>query len=640
MGTGKNKGALLILNVIYRNLYMLTQMNISMGMKLHLHANFPHDLDMPNAATGYLKSFLSKEKHLEITNVYWYLIPREIVNLISSTFAHFQDEYTLGSHSKALFAAYLSRFFYKPEPENKNTFAQPTAVESFFSSRVSLERIKNIAKALKEFFDYSIENEHMADVDMAGFTVKLYQWFLSGYIWSKLKDLNPNITIVVGGLDTQDAARAFMETFKDIDYAVWGEGEVPLRELVRHADDTHALEEVPRLVYRKKNELHVTDVPCGRLATYPFADHTDYFKRYRKLDLTLFPQIPIFGTRSCRWNRCKFCNLNKGGSYYERPIKDIIGEIEYQSKRYAVDRFLFLDSDIGRKNNSDFEELLTALLNSVSEREIPYDIGAEISPLRLNRKNVQMMSKIRISVQIGFEAVTDSLLKKMNKMHHFAENIQALKFGKDYELTLTGLNIIRNLPDECEKDIIESMENLTFLRFFLNQYTLDPIELNLYKGTQYYEEIPLEEREKRWVVNVLYTEMNQVGLIEGYRWEFFGFASNLKHHLLWNQFVDLLKKFQKARISYVWLEFNDGSSLIEEQSTLTGPKNHFLNELETTILKFCDSIKHMRQLENEFPHTDVEAIVSHLRKERLLYYDDEKKWLISVLSAETITREL
>lgn len=605
-----------------------------MRLKIHLHANFPHDPDRPNAALAYLKSFLSTEKYLDVTNVYWYLVPREILHQISSIFAHFQGN-ALRSHSRALLTAYLSRFFYKSESEN--TFAQPTIIESFFNARVPLEKIKNTAKALKEFFDYSIESNHMADVDMAGFTINLYQWFLSGYIWSKLKEENPNIAIVVGGFDTQDAARAFMETFKNVDYALWGEGELPLQKLVTHTGDTQSLKEVPRLGYRIKNELHFTHVPCERVKKYPFADHTDYFKRYKNLDLTLFPQIPVIGSRSCRWNRCKFCNLNKG-HYYERPIKDIIEEIEYQSKKYAVDRFLFLDSDIGRKNERDFEELLSALFNSVKKRDIPYDIGAEISPTRLTRKNVEMMSDIRMNVQIGFEALTDSLLKKMDKMHGFAENVQALKFGKEYELRLSGLNILRNLPDESADDVTESMENLAFLRFFLDQYNLSPVELNLYKGTPYYEEIPLKKREKEWVANVLYTEMNQVGLIgEDNRWEFFGFASRLKHPL-WDQFVDVLKKFQRSHISYVWLECNDGSSVIEEENLVTGSKKYVLNEIETAILKFCDSIKDIQQVQNEFCQKDVEAVVCRLKKENLLYYGEERKQVISIFSARNIKK--
>ncbi|KYK36177.1 MAG: hypothetical protein AYK19_09345 [Theionarchaea archaeon DG-70-1] len=607
-----------------------------MATKLHLHASFPHHVNMPNAAVGYLKSSLSEEPHLDVTNIYWYLPPKEILDPILLILLNLQNKYIDNLDPVVYLTAYLSKFFYT-DP-NKNVCA-PTIIESVIDSYIPLENVEKVAQSFKDFVDYSIETDGVPDVDIAGFTVKFYQWIMSSYIWSALKEANPNITIVVGGLDTRDEAEAFMGTFKDVDYAVWGEGEIPLQELVRRINDGQSLGEVPRLAYRDKDNLHFTDVPDTRVAPSPFADHTDYFERLKALDVTLSPRIPIFSTRSCRWNRCKFCNVNKA-LYYERPISDTVEEIEYQSKKYDIDKFLFVDQGIGRKNDKDFEDLLRALLNSVNRRKRMYDILAEISPVRLNRTHVRMMSKIKIGVQIGFEAVTDSLLKKMDKMHGFVENIQALKFGKDYNVDFSRLNVIRNLPEECEDDVVESVENLTYLRGFLNRYNLFLSELTLYKRARYYEEIPLEEREKRWVTNILYKEMKRL-IKEDYKWDFFGFrANNLKHHQLWDQFTGLLERFQSAHITYSWLEFSDGSSLIEEYNSISGRKGYRLTAIETAILKFCDSITSLHQLKDELPHVhehDIEDALSQLRKGRLLYIDEGKR-LISILSVRNIKK--
>jgi radical SAM superfamily enzyme YgiQ (UPF0313 family) len=267
---------------------------------------------------------------------------------------------------------------------------------------------------------------------------------------------------------------------------------------------------------------------------------------------------------------------------------------------------------------------------------------AEICPTRLTRKHVQIMSKIRIGVQIGFEALMDTLLKKMDKMHRFAENIHALKFGKDYELNISGLNIIRNLPDECEDDIIGSIENLKYLRFFLNRYNLFPSELTLYKGTRYYQEVSSEEREERWVINVLLDEVKRAGIVEdAHEWDFFGFkAKNLNYHQLWDQFNYLLQRFQSNDIYYSWLEFSDGSSQVMEYNNVSGHKKYLLSKLETDILKSCDSITSLHNLINEFSTSehDIEEAVSQLKKEKLLYVDKEKERLISILSIESLTK--
>lgn len=608
-----------------------------MAMKIQLHANFPHDIRKPNAAIGYLKSALSEE-NLDITNIYWYLVPNNLLNLILSTMRNLEGKNIHKSHRGPFFTAYLSRFLYKSEPEIKKTFKQPTVIETILKSSTPPEKLERTARAYKNFIDYSLENKNMANVDMAGFTVKMYQWFTNKYVWSKLKDANPDIAIVVGGLDTREEALAFMELHKEVDFAIWGEGEVPLKELATHYDDRHSLSEVPHLVYRDNGSLLTTDVPSHTLTTRYFADYTDYFERLKEYDLHITPQVPIFGARSCQWNRCKFCSLNKEAVYYERPVQEIVQEIEYQSKKYGVDSFLFLDSDIRRKTQKNFEELLAALLESAARRKRPYDIWAEMSPTRLTRHCVEMMSKIKISVQIGFEALTDALLKKMDKMHGFAENVQALKFGNDYSMKMSGLNVLRNLPGLCEQDILESMKNLEFLRFFLKQQNLRVAELFLYKRARYYKDIPPDEREKRWVIDSLYTEMERLGLIkEDHKWDFFGFgAHNLMYHQLWGQFADLLEKFQSRDIYYSWLEFPDGSSLMRERNQVIGDREYLFDEVETAILKFCDSIKRMQQVKDEFPHEDVETIVSQLREESLLYYDEEKKRLISILSTKAL----
>ncbi len=607
-----------------------------MVTKLHLHANFPYLTEIPNAALGYLKSALSEES-VNTTNVYWYLPPGDILESISSIYAKFQDRYIDIFEPPTVFTAYLSRYF--SDEGKKNTHM--TLIESLVSTYTTKEKIKKIAQNLRDFIDYSIEAENMADADIAGFTCNFYQWILNKYVWSTLKRLNPNIKIVAGGFATKGDAEAFMQVFKDIDYCIWGEGEVPLKTLVNRFDD-NSVADVPRLVYRENSTLHSTDIPgeC-RLNPLPFADHTEYFERIEKSDLHISPAIPIVSVRSCRWNKCKFCGVNKGVTYSERPVKDTIREIEYQSEKYTVNKFAFLDTDFGRKKDSDFEMLLTGLLKSVDERKKPYHIWATLSPTLLTRKYTQMMSKIKMHIQIGFEALTDPLLKAMNKMHGFAENIQGLKFGKDYGLDISGNNIIRNLPEEREGDVTESMENLKYLRFVLPCYRLIPSELSLYKETEYYEGTPVQDREKKWVVNILYDEIEGLTPIEKeHKWDFFGFrAKKLDHHQVWDQFIHLLKEYQEADISYTWLEFSDRSSLIEESNSFNGNKTYLLNRVETDVLKFCDSITSAEKLKNAFEyHEDVlKGAVTQLERVNLLY-GDERGRLISIVSVKDLKK--
>jgi hypothetical protein len=304
-----------------------------MSTKLHLHANFPYFANMPNVAIGYLKSFLCKETHVDIRNIYWNLPSTEILKSISLIILDLERKCPELFDPPTLLTAYITRFFYDTKDNRSAMQVQPSIIESVLDSYTSLEKIKSTAKAFKGFVDYSIETENMADVDVAGFTVRFYQWMIDRYIWSKLKDLNPNIKIVVGGFNARDEAQAFLETCKEVDFAVWGEGEVPLTALMRWLGDESSFSEVPQLVYRKDGKLCATDIASCRVSLYPFADHSDYFERLEKINIPISPRIPVFSTRSCRWKRCKFCSNFRDAEYHERQVKDTVMEIEYQSKK-------------------------------------------------------------------------------------------------------------------------------------------------------------------------------------------------------------------------------------------------------------------------------------------------------------------
>ena len=601
-------------------------------MKVHLHTNFPYSAERPNAALGYLKSCLSCEGH-HVTNVYWNILPQEIFTNVSSILTKLQNKKFDKFDSLTALTACFARFLYRNR--KKDTY---TIIEPLINMYTYAEEVEDAARAFKEYVDWVLENGNIADADVAGFSTNFSQWLIGSYIWSALKEFNPNMKVVAGGFFTQDEALSFMKTFSEVDYSIWGEGEIPLSKLVG-CNNSH-LEEVPRLVYREKGELVCTRVPDCQEPPFYFGDHTDYFDQLKKCGLSLSPRIPIQGSRFCRWKQCKFCHMTRSGTYTERPVTDIVEEIEHQSRTHALNEFIFVDTDVGRKSDQGFRALLTALLESVDKRKMPYNIQAEISPVRITKACAQMMSAITMDVQVGFEAVSDSLLTKMKKMHRLCENIQALKVGKECGLNLFGLNILRNLPGEREEDVIDSIKNLKYVRFFLHQYRLKPIELTLYKGTPYYDDIPAKEKETRWVTNFLYRDIQSLDILdELLRWDFFGFrACDLMHHKLWDEFAQALETIHNSRVYYSWLEFSDGSSLIEEYNEAAGHKGYILNAVETAVLKLSDSIELLQNVKSTLPavpEKEIEDAVTQLRQEGLLYVDEQRK-LLSLVSVRDI----
>lgn len=235
-------------------------------------------------------------------------------------------------------------------------------------------------------------------------------------------------------------------------------------------------------------------------------------------------------------------------------------------------------------------------------------------------------------IQIGFEAMTDTLLEKMKKRHRFAHNIQALKLGKKYGIGISGLNVLRGIPPETKEDIVESLTNVKFLRFLLTTYTLMPGFLRLDKGSPFYDDVPEKERE-RWKNNPIWTEVEPLQVVPvSEKDEVFGFCGPGLNRI-WVDFENLIKFYTKQNRTYEWVAYTNGSFVEERGLRLY---KYIFDRDETDVLIFCDTIKTFSDVKEKFPHLsedDLFEMLYNLKRVRLVYCDENAQWIISVLDA-------
>ncbi|MBU7013399.1 MAG: radical SAM protein [Theionarchaea archaeon] len=586
----------------------------------------PYSYDIPNPALGYLKGFL-QSRGISVTNIYWNLILAEELSELQDHIGDYPVFSSLSSLNTPVL--YTVRHL-------SGAHHETTVLDQYFSPFFDQGKIPPFVDTLRTKIDDYIYQNGLYKEPLAGFTLKTYQWLLSSYVMRRLKELNPEIQIVIGGIRNDEQAHAFMKVFELADYAVWGEGEYPLVHLIQGIREG-TFTEIPHLVYRDGAAIISTNKhseSCD-LDSYPFADHTDYFaalKTHIHEDMRVI--IPIWGSRSCPWNRCKFCVLNEEFSYRARSPENIVEELEFQSKRHGGDTFVFVDTELPG-NKKRFHHLLALIVESSERRGRPYRLFAEASPIFINPDTARAMKKVCFEiVQIGFEAMTDALLKKMEKRHSFAHNIQALKLGDQHNLEIKG-NFVAETPPETEEDVLESCVNLRFLRFFLRKYSIVPKYFTLYKGSPYYNEMSEHERDA-YNKDPMWAEIASVlQLPEGERFEFFGFfAGRIRHYLLWNTFQRLLQFYSRAGSDYQWTEYPDCSAFKEKGSRSLSCT---FSRDETDLLVFCDSITSFTQVQQHFSHLEEKEllhILEILRERGVLYYDQSLENIISVLRAD------
>jgi radical SAM superfamily enzyme YgiQ (UPF0313 family) len=589
-----------------------------------LHCTPPYRQDIPNPALGYLKGFLQAQG-ISVRNVYWNLVlAKTILKVHRGAEKHTKET---GLSSLSGITLFLCRHLFTDKEAD-------TPLELIFRSIFTRQEISQIVSSFKSDIEDYIQMNRIDQEPVHGFTLKTYQWPVDVYLVNRLKELNPDTTIIIGGLTTQEQARTFLNLIPRADYAIWGEGEYPLYYLARALEEGGPVTGVPNVMSRDGSTAAAVPVDSPLLDSYPFADHSDYFK-----SLNLAPSggsvlIPIWGSRGCPWNKCRFCVLNEEYLYRVRSPENIVQEIEYQSRKHGIDSFIFVDTELPG-NMKRFKALLKLLLQSSAKRKKPYHFHAEVSPVFIDAETARDMSQASFSsVQIGFEGMTDTLLEKMHKRHRFAHNIQALKAGTQYNLRIGGLNIIRGIPTETVDDVKESCSSVQYVRFFLDTFSLSPSVLSLFKGSPFYDDMSPEERQN-WNENPFYAELVPLDLgIAEDRFEFFGFCrESVPHYHNWDIFERVLTSYQSQRRTYTWIEYEDGSFL-EERGVQT--YRYTLDRDETDVLLFCDTIRSFNDLKKEFSHLgedELRTIVENLKDAAMLYCDVGLNTLISVIDA-------
>ncbi len=479
------------------------------------------------------------------------------------------------------------------------------------------------------------------DVLLFGFTSKFYQWVPAIIVAEEIKKRNPNIQIILGGFGNQEAAKEILKKCCHFDFSTWGEGEYTLLRLVEKitANETN-YKEVPRLAYREGQELLVSECNTGDyldFKNYPLPLHDDYQKEFAATNLKGKSRYPINSVRGCNWSACKFCNYNQGYKYRSREPEDIVNEIVGLKEKYDAYAFYFVDNDMFC-NHKRFNQLLDLIIETKRKRGYQLSFWGEMIPSSSLHEETfkKMLAAGFNNLFIGYEALTDVLLKKMNKRSTFAENILFVKFATKYKINL-DVNIIRDIPQETEEDVQESIRNLHYLRFYFNRepkFFHRKITLNITTDTHYFKEISEDERKLfdfSQIAYLLPEHFNSDGdRFNLSRWN----KSKITNYQEWDRFGVIENSYQKQSYEY---EVEEAGTTFTYTEKLNNNKIKFirLSRLQHAILKNCNQkINDIDSLSSQLNSENIDEIkleVDFLASNYLLYRNSGYSQLVSVI---------
>ncbi len=455
---------------------------------------------------------------------------------------------------------------------------------------------------------------HWQEYDLLGFSVCLNQLLPSLAALCAIKENYPELPVVMGGSSFfREKSQSLFSLFP-LDYLVCGEGEQPLLNLCQEL----AADRRPARIAAQRQ--------LADLSSLPVPDYDDYFKEIKIFGTNGFiAELPLEFSRGCWWGKCAFCNLNlQWQGFRAKSAEQMLSEVTRLSEKYGCLDLAFTDNVLPVRESRIFFRKMAEL-----DRDIHF--FGEIRATTRGRELAGAGQGGLTVVQAGIEALSNSLLQRLNKGTSVIENLAVMKDALAAGIVLDG-NLICEFPGSTREEVEETLFNLDFAlpfhplssaSFFLGRQSpvdLAPEQYGILART------PHPGYKKLLPSSVLH---HLPLLIKAYR------GDRLFQRRLWAPVKAKIKKWRKfhrrdsGHSSALKLTWRDGGTFLLIRRKLPGrpPLYHRLHGTSRKIYLACDEISTLAELEKNFSgfsRENLTAFLADLVKKRIMFCQDDK----------------
>jgi ribosomal peptide maturation radical SAM protein 1 len=586
----------------------------------------------PSIQLGTLKAYVKKQiPELEIAAHHFYLKLAESIGY---------DVYKVLSERSWIAESVYAALLY---PENFGAIEKVFYKQFSGKSKIKKLKFDQLVKKTEDISLKFVSENRWSDFGLIGFSVCLCQLTSSLYFIREIKIRYPEIVLVAGGsLIAVSSARSMLEHFPHIDAIIVGEGEIPLVSLVKHLRENNSLMNLPLIdgvVVRQFSEKPVCFSQISSLVEIPEPDYQEYFETLKRFDpeKKFFPALPVEISRGCSWrskksyegeNGCAFCNLNlQWKGYRTKETDQVVSEIDSMTSRYEVLSIVFMDNVIPEKK-------IMPVFKTLSLLKKDFYLFCELRA-SVNEHELRILKQAGLDeVQVGIEALSTRLLKKMNKGTTAIKNIEIMKHCEMLSVKNVS-NLIIGFPGSDEKDVAQTLEAIAFLQPF-RPLKIVPFWLGLASPVyQNFKAFSLKQVFNHPNYRLLFPKKisdNVQFLIQDYKG---GKAGRQK---LWRPVIDAVSAWKKTYEklhekpgSSPVLSFRDGKDfmIIRERLINGDPKNHRLRGQSRAIYLFCHHARSIDKIVKEFPDLKREKLIQFLKMMVLkkLMFEENGKFL-------------
>lgn len=342
-------------------------------------------------------------------------------------------------HAEDNINEYLARYYFDDTPEIIE------AVDFICTRR----------QEMYDFLDELIARYDLASSDIAGFSLCFFQTTASIAMATRLKAVNPDITIVFGGPAVKGVpGKTLVDNISSVDHVFSGPGVVSFPELVACslAGEEEAIQKIqgvftsgvecalpPDSMVGLNLDIN-TDIPLN---------YAPFLNKYEESigESGGSPFLLMQTSRGCWWadkQRCTFCGLNCLSERYEamspeHAIRHIRSILKYSGR---VSYFVACDNVCP----PDYFKKVFPYLDTLEGAFIKYETRPDIT-----EEEIKVLCDAGIRcVQPGVEALSTESLKLMRKGVNAFSNIRFLKDCIRYQL-FAEWNILLFSPGESDE---------------------------------------------------------------------------------------------------------------------------------------------------------------------------------------------
>jgi radical SAM superfamily enzyme YgiQ (UPF0313 family) len=272
-----------------------------------------------------------------------------------------------------------------------------------------------------------IKNHIPKDVNVVGLTSVTPTIKNAASIIKAAKETNPNCFTVLGGDHVTALPEETLKTFPEIDFGIFGEGEITFLELLKELKkEKKNFSKIKGLVYRNKDEIKknesrplIPDINILPIPAYdllpmekysPPAHHAIFTEKGVKLN----PFTIFFSLRGCPY-RCKYCasKVMWERRVRYRSVEKTMEEIDYLIDKYGIKCLEFNDENF-IINKPRMEQLLVELKKRKEEKGVYWNCLT-----RVDSADEETLKKMKDAgcyfIRYGVESGDPEILKGMNK---------------------------------------------------------------------------------------------------------------------------------------------------------------------------------------------------------------------------------